>query len=188
MVTSTPPRKPPAVLVLLLALGLPGCGTVIGSTYGAATEERSLAAQVDDTAIVAKINKGYLDASRENLLLTVFCHQGLVVLAGVVEDPKVRERAVAVARGVEGVRRVETFFVPRQPSAVGDFAISTKVKAKIVADRDLRLWQFDLTTLAGNVVLTGLVDRQEKIDQVVRYARSVEGVVGVKSFMQIKAP
>ena len=83
-------------LVVLLAIGLAGCGTVISATYGAATEERSVNTIVDDTAIVAKIKKGYVDA-RENLSLTVFCHQGLVVLAGVVEDPKVGERAAAVA-------------------------------------------------------------------------------------------
>ncbi len=175
------------VLMVLLGLGLTGCGTVLSQTYGAATEERTVGEIVDDTAIVAKIKKGYAEASRESLLLTVFCQQGLVVLAGAVEDPKVIERSVSIARGVSGVRKVETYFQPRQPAPVNDFAISTKVKAKIVGDRNLRLSQFDLTTVAGHVVLTGVVDRQEKIDQVIRYAREVDGVVAVKSFLQLKA-
>lgn len=83
-------------LVILLAIGLTGCGTILSTTYGAATEERTVSTIVDDTAIVAKIKKGYVDA-RENLSLTMFCHRGLVVLAGSVEDPKVGERAGAVA-------------------------------------------------------------------------------------------
>ncbi len=174
-------------LVILLAVGLTGCGTVLSTTYGAATEERTTGEILDDAGIVARIKKAYLEESRENLLLTVFCHQGLVVLAGAVEDPKVGERAMRIARGVQGVRRAGSYFLPRQPSAVSDFAISAKVKAKIVGDPNLRLSQFDFTTIAGHVVLTGVVDRREKIDQVVRYAREVDGVVAVKSFMQIKA-
>jgi hyperosmotically inducible protein len=174
-------------LVFATALSLLGCGTALRTGYSVATEERTTGEIVDDTAIVAKIKKAYLEESRENLLLTVFCHQGLVVLAGAVEDPRVGERAVRIARGVPGVKKVETYFRPQQPSAVSDFAISTKVKAKIVGDRELRLSQFDLTTIAGHVVLTGVVDRQEKIDKAIAYARSVDGVVAVRSFMQVKA-
>jgi osmotically-inducible protein OsmY len=85
-----------------------------------------------------------------------------------------------IARGVQGVRRVESYFLPRQPSAVSDFALLTKVKAKVVGDPNLRLCQFDLTTIAGHVVLTGVVDRREKIDQAVRHAREVDGVEAVK--------
>lgn len=175
-------------LVGLLALGLPGCGTVISATYGAATDERTVGTQVSDTAIVAKIKKAYLDSAKEAIGLTVFCHEGLVVLAGALEDPRVGERAVSLARGVEGVRAVESYFVPKQPSAVSDFGISTKVKARIVGDMALRISQFDLTTIAGHVVLAGVVDRREKIDRVVQHARAVDGVVAVKSFLQVKAP
>ena len=175
------------VVVLLFALGLTGCGTVISATYGAATDERSVGTQLTDTEIVAKIKKGFLDSAKEALGLTVYCHQRLVVLAGVVEDPKVGERGVAIARAVEGVRQVETYFVPGQPSRVSDFGIATKIKAKIVGDLDLRISQVDLDVFGGQVVLAGVVDRREKIDEVVRLARSVDGVVAVKSFLQVKA-
>ena len=174
-------------LAVLLAIGLTGCGTVLSTTYGAATDERSLGAQVDDTAIVARIKKGFLDANAGALGLTVFCHQRLVVLAGVVEDPRMGERAAAIARAVEGVRQVETYFVPRQPSRVSDFGIATKIKAKVVGDLDLRISQVDLDVFAGQAVLAGVVDRREKIDEIVRLVRSVDGVVAVKSFLQVKA-
>ena len=45
----------------------------------------------------------------------------------------------------------------------------------------------DLAVVAGHVVLTGVVDRQAKIDAVVRNTRAVEGVTAVKSFIQIKS-
>jgi len=56
------------ILVLTQTLGLPGCGTVISQTYGTSTEERTTREIVDDTAIVARIKKAYLEESRENLL------------------------------------------------------------------------------------------------------------------------
>ncbi len=176
-------------LVLVMVVCLTGCATAARTGYSVATEERSTGEIADDTAIVARIKKAYLEESRENLSLTVFCQVGYVVLAGIVEDPKAGERAVRIARGVQGVKRVDTYFLPRQPSSttVSDIAVSAKVKAKVVGDLDLRLSQFDLTTVAGHVVLTGVVDRQEKIDKVVAYARSTDGVVAVKSFMQIKS-
>lgn len=174
-------------LPLLLVLALTGCATVISSTYGAATDERTISVQLDDTAIVARIKQAYLDSNPGALGLTVFCHQGLVVLAGAVEDPKVGERALATARAVDGVRKAETYFVPRQPSAMSDFGLATKIKAKIVGDLDLRISQIDLAVVAGTAVLAGVVDRREKIDEIVRLARSVDGVAAVKSFLQIKA-
>ncbi|MBI4591123.1 MAG: BON domain-containing protein [Candidatus Rokubacteria bacterium] len=171
-------------LVLFLALGLAGCDI----PYKIVTEERPFSVLVDDETITLKIKKRFFDSLPAALALTVFCHQGLVVLAGVVQAPKLGERAVETARAVEGVKRVETYFVPSQPAPFGDLGISARIKAKIIGDMDLRLSQVDMAVIAGHAVLTGVVDRQEKIDRIIRHAQSVEGVVTVKSFLQLKAP
>lgn len=168
--------------ILLLALALAGCDI----PYRMITEERPVSVIVDDTKIAARIKKAFFDSAREALNLTVFCHQGVVVLAGVA-DSRTGERAVALARGIEGVRRVETYFVPGQPAPFNDMGISAKIKAKIIGDMELRISQVDMEVLAGHVVLAGVVDRQEKIDRIIQHARSVEGVAAVKSFIQLKA-
>lgn len=168
--------------ILLLALGPAGCDI----PYKLITEERPVSVIVDDTKIAARIKKAFFDSARDALNLTVFCHQGVVVLAGVA-DARTGERAVAIARGVEGVRRVETYFVPGQPAPFSDLGISAKIKARIVADMELRISQVDLEVFAGHVVLAGVVDRQEKIDRIIQHARAVEGVAAVKSFLQLKA-
>ncbi len=138
-------------------------------------------------AIATKIRKGLLDTGVKNLMaLDVFCHRGVVVLVGVVEPgSKLGERGVAIAGSIEGVKRVETYLVPAQPSKLSDFTISTKLKARIIGDGDLKASQVDMAVIAGHVVLTGVVDRQAKIDAVGRHARAVEGVTTVKSYMQI---
>ncbi len=162
------------LLVPLLALLLAGCTTIASQAYSSATDERSLAVQAEDTKIATKIKKGLLDTGAKNLLaIDVFCHQGLVVLAGVVEPgSNAGQQAVTIARGVEGVRRVETYYLPSRASTPGDLKAS----------------QVDVSVINGNVVLAGVVDRQAKIDAVVRHAGAVEGVTGVKSDIQIKSP
>ena len=158
--------------------------------YSSATDERSLAVQAEDTKIATKIKKGLFDSGAKNLLaIDVFCHQGLVVLAGAVEPgSNAGQQAVAIARAVEGVRRVETYYLPARASTTSDLAIGAKLKARIIGDGALKASQVDMTVINGNVVLTGVVDRQAKIDAVVRHARAVEGVTAVKSYIQVKSP
>ncbi len=176
-------------LAAVLALLLTGCTTIASQAYSSATDERSLAVQAEDTKIATKIKKGLFDTGAKNLLaLDVFCHQGLVVLTGVVEPgTKVGDQAVAIAKSVEGVKRIETYFLSARPSTTSDFGISAKLKARIIGDGDLKASQVDMAVIAGHVVLTGVVDRQAKIDAIVRHARAVDGVTAVKSFIQIKA-
>ena len=170
------------ILAAIFLVGLAGCETA----YKAATEERPLSVLVDDEVITTKIKKGFFDSVIPALGLSVFCHQGLVVLAGVA-DRQIGDKAVAVARAVEGVKRVETYFLPGQPAPLQDLQITVKIKAKIIGDGALRVSQVDMAVIAGHAVLTGVVDRPEKIEQIMRHARTVEGVVTVKSFLQLKA-
>ncbi len=177
------------LLAPLLAALLAGCLTVAKTGYETATDERSLATQKADTQIVLSTKKNFLESSVKGLGgLDVFCRNGVVVLAGVVEPGSpARSEAVNIARRVEGVKGVETYFVPNRPSALNDFTIKQKINAKLVGDTDLKAGQVDMSVLAGHVVLVGVVDRREKIEKIIAHARSIDGVVAVKSFIQVAA-
>ena len=177
------------LLVPLLAALLGGCFSVVSTGYEAATDERSLATQKADTQAVVSIKKNFLESSVKGLGgLDVFCRNGVVVLAGVVEPgSQAGSEAASIARRVEGVKGVETYFVPNRPSPVNDFAIKQKINAKLVGDTDLKAGQVDMSVLAGHVVLVGVVNRREKVDKIIAYARSVDGVVAVRSFIQVAA-
>ena len=173
--------------VALAALVVAGCTTVARTGYEAATDERSVATQTADTKIAATIKKNLLESSVKGTGgLDVFCRNGSVVLAGLVErGSQAGSEAVASARRVDGVRRVDTYFVPEQPSSVSDFTIKQKINAKLVGDGDLKAGQVDMSVIAGHVVLVGVVSSKEKVDKIVAHARSTDGVVVVKSFIQI---
>ena len=176
------------VSLLLLLLLLAGCLTVASKSYEAASDERSTETQAADTKLATTIKKRIFDADAKGLFaLDVYCYQGVVVLAGVVPlGSKLGAQAVEIARGVEGVRRVETYYVANQPSKVSDLALSVKVKAKLVGDGKVKSTQVDWTVLGGNVVLVGVVGSTERRDRIITDVRGIDGVAGVKSFLQLK--
>jgi osmotically-inducible protein OsmY len=119
----------------------------------------------------------------------VFSHLGRVVVAGIVPPASpLAADAVAVARAVPGVRKVDTVFVPVRPSYPRDLTISLKLDAKIVADLELRRSQLEWTVLGGTVVLTGVVDDPAKAARAVQHAKSIDNVTAVRSFILVRPP
>ena len=181
---------PLAGLVLAaLALTQAGCTTAIIVTYQTLSDERTVREQHEDARIMGTIKDELATRSGVGsaLQIHVFSHAGRVVLAGIVEPGStLGTEAVAVARGVEGVRRIETVFLPARPSYPRDLTISLKLDARIVADLELRRSQLDWTVLAGTVVLTGVVDSVLKAKKVVDHAWSIDNVTAVRSFIQVR--
>jgi len=170
-----------------LAILLTGCTTVARTGYEAATDERSLATQKADTQIALTIKKNLVDSDVKGTGgLDVFCRNGVVVLAGVVpQGSPAGPAAVAIAHRVDGVKRVETYFIADQASTVSDFSIKQKINARLVGDGDLKAGQVDMSVIAGHVVLVGVVNRKDKVDKIMTHARATDGVVAVKSFIQV---
>ncbi len=62
---------------------------------------------------------------------------------------------------------------------MGDAAITAKIKAEILADPLLKMFQIEVTTTNGVVKLSGTVDSQESIDRATEIARSLKDVKSV---------
>lgn len=176
------------LLPLFCALLLNGCITAAAwTTYEVATDERSVERQHLDTEIALTIKTRLLESEVKGIgWVEVYCRQGIVVLTGVVERGSAAAReAVVIARRVEGVKRVETYFVPRRPSLLSDYAIKLRLNARMVVDWDVRLSQVSASVVAGHVVLVGVVDHADKARRILSHAHATAGVVAVKSFIQI---
>lgn len=173
------------LLAPLLALLLAGCASHV---YSAATDDRKLADQAADAKICSSIRSTLLARDSGSLsVLDVFCHNQLVVLVGALPpNYKPAVEAVAIAKTTSGVKRVEAYYVPKPAQDTGDTGIALKVKAKLIADTTMTTAGTDLTVVAGNVVLVGVVDDRAKADKIIAHARSVEGVKSVKSFLQVQ--
>ncbi len=69
---------------------------------------------------------------------------------------------------------------------VDDTAITTKVKAAILADDSLKSNEINVESFKGAVQLSGFVRSQANIDQAVAVAEGINGVVSVKNDMRLK--
>lgn len=182
-------------LLLLPAVLAAGCNpyvaavSAVSQTYGVATDVRSLGTQASDTAIEARIKADLLQSPVDGTgSISVYCRQGVVVLTGVVPRGSAAGSAAAeIARNTSGVLRVETFYVDAQTSWSDDLEIKGQVKAALVADPNLVAGQVDIAVYNGHVVLIGVAPSHRQIERFVEDARDVDGVVSVRSFIQLPA-
>lgn len=182
-------------LLLMSVIVLAGCNPYVAAVslttqaYGIATDMRSVSTQAADTGIEAQIKAALLGSPVPGTSgITVYCRQGEVVLAGVLpRRAPAGFEAVKIARGTSGVRRVETFYVDAQPDSVGDFALKTQIKTTLISDPRLTSGQVDVGVYAGHVLLVGVVDSWQRVEDFREDVRSVPGVLSVRSYIQVGA-
>ncbi len=71
-------------------------------------------------------------------------------------------------------------------AVVADSVITTKVKADIFKEPELKSMAIHVETEKGVVMLSGFVDSKADADKAVKLAKSVEGVSSVKSAIKVK--
>lgn len=69
---------------------------------------------------------------------------------------------------------------------VDDSVITTKVKAAIFNDANLKSMEIGVETYHGTVQLSGFVKNPESIPEAARIARGIEGVKAVKNDLAVK--
>lgn len=69
---------------------------------------------------------------------------------------------------------------------IDDTVITTKVKAAILEDEELKVTEINVETFKGVVQLSGFVSTQSDINKAATLARSIEGVKSVKNDMRVK--
>ncbi|PIL42263.1 transporter [Massilia eurypsychrophila] len=101
---------------------------------------------------------------------------------------KTRNAAAAVAnktdRATDNVADSST--VRKGSAVVADSVITTKVKADIFKEPELKSMAIHVETEKGVVMLSGFVDSKADADKAVALAKSVEGVSNVKSAIKVK--
>lgn len=104
---------------------------------------------------------------------------------------------VALAAGltmlVSGCNRAEVVPAPAaapSPTSMGtdidDTVVTTKVKAALLGDDDVKGLDIKVETRKGMVMLSGFVDSQARIDRAISVASAVEGVKGTENNMTLK--
>ena len=167
-------------------------------------------AQRDDSWITTAVQAKYYatdDVRGRNV--SVVSRDGVVTLRGEVESDNAKQRAVALAREVEGVKNVQDYLVvqtaatspdPRGPNAAAQPTgtsgrdesaepawITTKIQAQYFINPEIKPWNIDVTTSnEGVVTLEGEVDAADDKAEAVRIARATDNVTRVDDRLRIK--
>ena len=79
---------------------------------------------------------------------------------------------------------------PAPPTTVGteidDTIVTSRVKAALIADQEVKEFDIKVETRKGVVLLSGFVDSQMRIERVLTDTRAVAGVKGVENGMTLK--
>ena len=143
---------------------------------------------MDDSTITAKVKAALVDHdSIKSTDISVKKDQKVVTLSGFVESQAQAEEAVKVAKGVEGVTSVSDKLHGRDSKETsvkgyaGDTAITSEVKAKLLADDIVPSRKVKVETTDGVVQLSGSVDSQAQSDRAESIAKAIDGVKSVKN-------
>jgi osmotically-inducible protein OsmY len=69
---------------------------------------------------------------------------------------------------------------------IDDAAIVAKVKAKLAADGDINPFNIDVDTNLGEVVLQGVVKKEDTRRKAEQYARGTDGVKRVRNLIKVE--
>ena len=143
---------------------------------------------MDDSTITAKVKAALVDhESIKSTDISVKTDQKVVTLSGFVESQAQAEEAVKVAKGVEGVTSVSDKLHVRDSKDTsvkgyaGDTAITSEVKAKLLADDIVPSRKVKVETTEGVVQLSGTVDSQAQSDRAESITKAIDGVKSVKN-------
>ena len=143
---------------------------------------------MDDSTITAKVKAALVDHdSIKSTDISVKTDQKVVTLSGFVESQAQAEEAVKVAKGVEGVTSVSDKLHVRDSKETsvkgyaGDTAITSEVKAKLLADDIVPSRKVKVETTDGVVQLSGTVGSQAQSDRAESIAKAIDGVKSVKN-------
>ena len=69
---------------------------------------------------------------------------------------------------------------------IDDSVITSSVKSALLADADVKSFDFKVETRKGEVLLSGFVDNQLQVDRATAAARAVAGVKGIQNNVVLK--
>ena len=163
---------------------------------------------IDDAVITTKVKAKFLKDKQvraDNIEIKTV--NGVVELTGSARSKAKAAHAVKLAREVEGVKSVKNTIeiVPpqtadrgdrksnkdrtadgrRSDQPVDDTWITTKVKAKMVEDKQVSATNIHVKTVNGVVELTGTAKSREESSQAVSLARSIKGVKSVTNNIKV---
>jgi hyperosmotically inducible periplasmic protein len=154
-------------------------------------EQSTTGQYVDDAAVTAKVKADLIkDDAIKSTDIGVETSSGVVQLSGFVGSGAIRQRAEQLAQSVEGVKSVRNdLAIQTAPQTAGqyvdDTTLTTKVKAALLADDEVKGLAISVETSGGTVQLTGTAKSDSERQKAEQLAKNIEGVTSVQNSIAI---
>lgn len=104
----------------------------------------------------------------------------------VAPSPAVSDAMSATGNAMEKAASATERAADKTGEAIGDAAITGKVKSALIADPDVKALQIDVDTKDNVVTLNGTADTQAHADKAVSIAKGIDGVKSVENNLTVK--
>lgn len=148
--------------------------------------------ELDDSVVTTRVKTALLDnIDIKGFDIKVETRKGEVMLSGFVNNQGQIDKAVTVAKAVEGVKTINNKLsikdgVATVGNKLDDSVITTQIKTALLADANIKSLDITVTTHKGEVQLSGFVNNQGQIDRALEITHGVDGVTQVGNQMSIK--
>jgi len=146
---------------------------------------------LDDGAIAASIKAGLLDnKDTSSMSINVESYKGTVQLSGFVDSQTEKDAAGKVAGGVDGVKKVINSLSIAPKTSMGtkldDTVMTSKVKAALMDDAEVKSGQINVETKNGVTQLAGFVTNEAMKERAGKVAAGVSGVKTLENVLVVK--
>ncbi len=155
--------------------------------------QKSAGEQIDDTVITGKIKADLIgDPVTKAHEIDVEVFKGRVQLNGFVRDNDMRQRAVAIAKQVNGVVAVDNNLKLKGAATVStgeqvdDGMLTARIKTALAEDERTKASQINVETRNAVVLLAGFVNNTAARAAAGELARGVAGVTRVDNQIAVK--
>jgi osmotically-inducible protein OsmY len=171
------------VLVLAVLISLQGCAALVGAGVATgilvANDRRSGGTIVEDNLIKSKVSNLINEKYKDEVQVDLTSYNRVVLLYGQVPNQEIMDDIGSMALETQNVRDVQNEIVIAGASSFvarsNDAILTSKVKSRLMNNKEVKANNIKVVTDAGSVYLMGLVTRAEA-DSATQTAATTSGV------------
>ncbi len=182
--------------LLISTFFLNGCAAFLSATNDDEIDldpnKRTFGTRIDDSQLetIAKVNIGKASEELKKAPISVTSYNYVILLTGQVQSNELRELAGATVAKIDKVRKVHNELEVMAPITVlatsSDAWLTTKVKTRLINDKNVRGGRLKVITENDVVYLMGMIPRveAEKAAEIARTTTGVQKVVLAVEYTQ----
>ncbi len=155
--------------------------------YSVSRDHRNFGDIASDKFIQTKIQSKILFSSGlSNVDLEIECFLGEVYLIGLIESEQAREKLIELAKSTNGVSKIHEYLRLKKPEyPCSSLKILANLKQNLFTDTDVSSTNVRVSVVGCDVVFSGIVADGEHEKHAIWYARHIDGVEDVYSFLRV---